>query len=103
MDAIYIANEVLRRPGLAYQRLDSLCRAGVVEPSVKGATGKGSRRVYNEDDVKALLIGERLRVAGLSAAAIRHVLSGLRRTRNLTGSTCVVTDGRGVTCLGLWL
>jgi len=66
-------------------------RTGVIIASVKGATGKGSRAVYNLDDLVALMVATRLanrfampvQVVRQAARLVRHAISDSPRAELL--------------------
>ncbi|MCA9620494.1 MAG: hypothetical protein KC731_15840 [Myxococcales bacterium] len=60
MDRIFTAGTVTRLTGYSYQQLDRLARTGVAPPSLVDASGRGSRRIYTEHDVVALLLRRQL-------------------------------------------
>ena len=63
--------------GITYRQLDYWARTGLVEPSIRTATGSGSQRLYSFQDILRLRIVKRLIDTGLSLpnirAAIRHL------------------------------
>ena len=46
--------------GITYRQLDYWARTGLVEPSIKSATGSGSQRLYGFRDILVLKIVKRL-------------------------------------------
>src|ERR1044072_483328 len=42
--------------GIPYRQLDSWARTGLIEPTVRGATGSGSQRLYSFRDILILKI-----------------------------------------------
>jgi len=65
--------------GITYRQLDYWARTGLVEPSVRTATGSGSQRLYGFRDILVLKIVKRLLDAGISLQQIRTVLTHLRQ------------------------
>jgi DNA-binding transcriptional MerR regulator len=83
--------------GVTYRQLDYWARTGLVEPSVRGATGSGTHRLYSFRDVLLLKIIKRLLEAGVSLQQIRTAIVHLRErgTEDLTGVT-LMSDGASV-------
>ena len=52
--------------GITYRQLDYWARTGLVEPSVRGAAGSGSQRLYSFRDILILKVIKRLPDAGIS-------------------------------------
>ena len=65
--------------GITYRQLDYWARTGLVEPSVRAASGSGSQRLYGFRDILVLKIVKRLLDAGISLQQIRTVLTHLRQ------------------------
>ncbi len=57
--------------GITYRQLDYWARTGLVEPSVRPASGSGSQRLYGFRDILALKIVKRLLDTGISLQQIR--------------------------------
>jgi len=83
--------------GVTYRQLDYWARTGLVEPSVRGATGSGTQRLYSFRDVLLLKIIKRLLDAGVSLHQIRTAIVHLRErgTEDLTRVT-LMSDGASV-------
>jgi DNA-binding transcriptional MerR regulator len=83
--------------GVTYRQLDYWARTGLVEPSVRGATGSGTQRLYSFRDVLLLKIIKRLLDAGVSLQQIRTAIEHLRQrgTEDLTRVT-LMSDGASV-------
>jgi DNA-binding transcriptional MerR regulator len=67
--------------GITYRQLDYWARTGLVEPSVRPATGSGSQRLYGFRDILVLKVVKRLLDTGISLQQIRTVLTHLREHR----------------------
>ncbi|MCA1780927.1 MAG: MerR family transcriptional regulator [Dermatophilaceae bacterium] len=65
--------------GITYRQLDYWARTGLVEPSVRSATGSGSQRLYGFRDILVLKVVKRLLVTGVSLQQIRLAITSLRR------------------------
>ncbi len=64
--------------GISYRQLDYWARTGLVEPTVRSATGSGSQRLYGFRDILVLKIVKRLLDAGVSLQNIRSAVKHLR-------------------------
>lgn len=64
--------------GISYRQLDYWARTGLVEPTVRGAAGSGSARLYGFKDILVLKIVKRLLDTGVSLQNIRTAVSHLR-------------------------
>jgi len=69
--------------GISYRQLDYWARTGLVEPSIRGAAGSGSQRLYGFRDILVLKIVKRLLDTGVSLQNIRTAVEHLRSTGNL--------------------
>ena len=83
--------------GITYRQLDYWARTGLVEPTVRGATGSGTQRLYSFRDILLLKVIKRLLDAGISLQQIRTAVQHLRErgTDDLTGVT-LMSDGASV-------
>ena len=83
--------------GITYRQLDYWARTGLVEPTVRGATGSGSQRLYSFRDILILKVVKRLLDAGISLQQIRTAVQHLRErgTDDLTRVT-LMSDGASV-------
>jgi DNA-binding transcriptional MerR regulator len=83
--------------GITYRQLDYWARTGLVEPTVRAATGSGTQRLYSFRDVLLLKVIKRLLDAGVSLQQIRGAVQHLRRrgTDDLTRVT-LMSDGASV-------
>ena len=83
--------------GITYRQLDYWARTGLVAPSIRGAAGSGSQRLYSFKDVLVLKVVKRLLDAGVSLQNIRVAVEHLRRRgiRDLAGIT-LFSDGTTV-------
>ena len=64
--------------GITYRQLDYWARTGLVEPSVRAASGSGSQRLYSFRDILVLKIVKRLLDTGVSLQQIRAAVQHLR-------------------------
>ena len=83
--------------GITYRQLDYWARTGLVEPTVRGATGSGTQRLYSFRDILMLKVIKRLLDAGISLQQIRTAVQHLRArgTDDLTRVT-LMSDGASV-------
>jgi DNA-binding transcriptional MerR regulator len=64
--------------GISYRQLDYWDRTGLVQPSVRSATGSGSQRLYAFRDILVLKLVKRLLDTGVSLQQIRIAVDQLR-------------------------
>ena len=83
--------------GISYRQLDYWARTGLVEPTIRGAAGSGSQRLYGFRDILVLKIVKRLLDAGVSLQNIRSAVSHLRDrgSEDLTKIT-LMSDGASI-------
>ncbi len=67
-----------RAAGITYRQLDYWARTGLVEPSVRTATGSGTQRLYGFRDILVLKVVKRLLDTGVSLQQIRVAVGHLR-------------------------
>jgi len=96
-DAGYRGPTACNAAGITYRQLDYWARTGLVEPSVRGATGSGTQRLYSFRDILLLKVIKRLLDAGISLQQIRTAVQHLRTrgTDDLTRVT-LMSDGATV-------
>lgn len=83
--------------GITYRQLDYWARTGLVEPTVRSASGSGSQRLYGFRDIIALKVVKRLLDTGVSLRNIRIAVGYLRARgeADLSGIT-LMSDGASV-------
>ena len=64
--------------GITYRQLDYWARTGLVEPTVRSATGSGTQRLYSFRDILVLKVVKRLLDTGISLQQIRKAVAHLR-------------------------
>ena len=64
--------------GITYRQLDYWARTGLVEPTIRGAAGSGSQRLYSFRDILVLKVVKRLLDTGVSLQNIRTAVEHLR-------------------------
>ena len=83
--------------GISYRQLDYWARTGLLEPSVRTASGSGTARLYGFRDILVLKIVKRLLDAGVSLQNIRTAVNHLR-SRGVTEleSITLMSDGASI-------
>ena len=83
--------------GISYRQLDYWARTRLVEPTVRGARGSGSQRLYSFRDILVLKVVKRLLDTGVSLQQIRSAVGALRLRgiEDLTRLT-LMSDGASV-------
>lgn len=86
-----------RAAGITYRQLDYWARTGLVEPSIRNASGSGSQRLYSFRDILVLKVVKRLLDTGVSLQQIRSAVHHLheRGVDDLAGIT-LMSDGASV-------
>jgi len=83
--------------GISYRQLDYWDRTGLVQPSVRGAAGSGSQRLYAFRDILVLKLVKRLLDTGVSLQQIRIAVEQLRAAGiNDLARTTLMSDGARV-------
>jgi DNA-binding transcriptional MerR regulator len=96
-DAGYRGPTACNAAGITYRQLDYWARTGLVEPTVRGASGSGTQRLYSFRDILLLKVIKRLLDTGISLQQIRTAVHHLRArgTDDLTRVT-LMSDGASV-------
>lgn len=82
---------------ISYRQLDYWARTGLIVPSVKGAQGSGSHRLYSFKDILILKVIKRLLDTGISLQNIRLAVEVLQsRGVNDLSKTTLLSDGKTV-------
>ena len=96
-DAGYRGPTACRAAGITYRQLDYWARTGLVEPSVRGATGSGTQRLYSFRDILVLKVVKRLLDTGVSLQQIRIAVVHLReRGVDDLAQITLMSDGASV-------
>jgi DNA-binding transcriptional MerR regulator len=83
--------------GITYRQLDYWARTGLVEPSIRSATGSGSQRLYSFTDILVLKVVKRLLDTGVSLQNIRTAVAHLReRGIDDLAQITLMSDGASV-------
>ena len=78
-DAGYRGAVAARAAGISYRQLDYWARTQLVEPTVRGAAGSGSQRLYGFRDILVLKLVKRLLDTGISLQQIRTAVDAAAR------------------------
>ncbi len=83
--------------GITYRQLDYWDRTGLVSPSIRGAKGSGSQRLYSFHDLLVLRVIKKLLDAGVSLGQVREAAKTLnaRGTDDLAAIT-LMSDGASI-------
>ncbi len=83
--------------GITYRQLDYWARTGLVEPSIRPATGSGTHRLYSFRDILVLKVVKRLLDTGVSLQQIRSAVTHLReRGVDDLAQITLMSDGASV-------
>ncbi len=85
--------------GITYRQLDYWARTELVTPSVRGADGSGTQRLYSFDDIVALRVVKRLLDTGVSLQKVRAAIDELRRRGHGLADSTLASDGTSVFAL----
>jgi DNA-binding transcriptional MerR regulator len=93
----YRGTTACKAAGITYRQLDYWARIGFVEPTVRGATGSGTQRLYSFTDIVVLRVVKRLLDSGVSLQQIRTAVAHLRErgVEDLSKVT-LMSDGASV-------
>jgi len=89
-------SEVSRVVGASQSQLVYWDKTGLVSPSVRPASGRGSRRLYSIEDIFELKILVKLLNSSLSLQRIRSSFQFIRGQSKALSSFVVLTDGKTV-------
>jgi DNA-binding transcriptional MerR regulator len=83
--------------GITYRQLDYWARTGLVEPSVRAASGSGSQRLYGFRDILVLKVVKSLLDTGISLQQIRTAVVHLRERGSADlAQVTLMSDGASV-------
>lgn len=86
-----------RAANITYRQLDYWARTGLVQPSVRPATGSGTQRLYSFRDILVLKVVKRLLDTGVSLQQIRQAVDVLReRGVDDLAQITLMSDGASV-------
>lgn len=93
----YRGTVAARAAGISYRQLDYWARTELVEPTIRGAAGSGSQRLYGFRDILVLKLVKRLLDTGISLQQIRTAIGQLRESGvNDLAQTTLMSDGASV-------
>ncbi|GAA1897195.1 MerR family transcriptional regulator [Lapillicoccus jejuensis] len=96
-DIGYRGPTACKAAGITYRQLDYWARTGLVEPSVRGAGGSGTQRLYGFRDILVLKVVKRLLDTGVSLQQIRVAIQHLRdRGVDDLAQITLMSDGASV-------
>ncbi|WP_295696689.1 MerR family transcriptional regulator [Lapillicoccus sp.] len=96
-DTGYRGPTACKAAGITYRQLDYWARTGLVEPSVRSATGSGTQRLYGFRDILVLKVVKRLLDTGVSLHQIRVAIAHLRaRGVDDLAQITLMSDGASV-------
>jgi DNA-binding transcriptional MerR regulator len=96
-DVGYRGPTACRAAGITYRQLDYWARTGLVEPSVRSATGSGTQRLYGFRDILVLRVVKKLLDTGVSLQQIRVAINALReRGVDDLAQITLMSDGASV-------
>jgi len=83
--------------GITYRQLDYWARTGLVEPSIRAASGSGSQRLYGFRDILVLKVVKSLLDTGISLQQIRQAVAHLRERGSADlARVTLMSDGASV-------
>lgn len=89
-------SEVARLVGATRNQLAYWDRTGLVSPGIKPASGRGSRRRYNVENIIELKIVTKLLNSSLPLQRIRSSFGFIRGQSKTLASLIILTDGKTV-------
>jgi DNA-binding transcriptional MerR regulator len=93
----YRGSSAAAAAGISYRQLDYWDRTSLLQPSVRGAAGSGSQRLYAFRDILVLKLVKRLLDTGVSLQQIRIAVEQLRASGiNDLARTTLMSDGARV-------
>ena len=95
----YRGPAVCKIVGISYRQLDYWTTTGLVTPSVRGAEGSGSQRLYAFDDIVQLKVIKNLLDTGVSLQRIRAAIDFVRDRGLSLQHVTLMSDGETVYAL----
>ncbi len=96
-DAGYRGPVACEAAGITYRQLDYWARTGLVEPSLRGARGSGSQRLYSFKDILVLKVVKKLLDTGISLQQVRVAVGELQeRGIDDLAAITIMSDGASV-------
>ncbi len=76
---MYSNKHICAALGVSPRWLTHLAEADIVKPSIKDATGQGSIRLYNDEDIVEILLVQHMQVAGVTHRAMKPIIKAHRK------------------------
>ena len=93
-DMGYRVATAVKAAGITYRQLDYWARTDLVVPTIRGAAGSGSQRLYSFRDIVVLTVVKKLLDAGVSLQNVRAAVNHLRgRGADDLATMTLVSDG----------
>ncbi|MDY1006012.1 MerR family transcriptional regulator [Curtobacterium sp. CFBP9011] len=93
----YRGTVAAKAAGISYRQLDYWARTELVQPTIRGAAGSGSQRLYGFRDILVLKLVKRLLDTGISLQQIRTAVNQLREAGvSDLAQTTLMSDGASV-------
>lgn len=92
----FTTTEVSRIVGASRRQLAYWDKTGLLSPSLRAASGRGSRRLYSLQDIIELKILLRLLTSSLSLQRVRASFRFIRGQPESLSSLIIVTDGKTI-------
>jgi len=93
----YRGTVAAKAAGISYRQLDYWARTELVQPTIRGAAGSGSQRLYGFRDILVLKLVKRLLDTGISLQQIRTAVNQLRESGvSDLAQTTLMSDGASV-------
>lgn len=96
---IYSSAEVCNIIGITYKQLDYYDRTDFIKPSINGAGGYGTRRMYGFNDLMKLKVIKKLMEAGISLQKLRKTkryLEQYKEGNDALLNVTLISDGNTV-------
>ena len=92
----FTTTEVSRIVGASHRQLAYWDETGLLSPSLRAASGRGSRRLYSVQDIIELKILLRLLKSSLSLQRVRSSFRFIRERPEPLASLIILTDGKTI-------
>lgn len=88
----FSGREIADLVGITYRQLDYWARTDLIRPSVRDASGSGSRRRYSEDDLRMLCFVKQMLDAGVNLDRVREAIENVREHGVQEGTLVVLYE-----------
>lgn len=96
VNTAFTVADTSRIAGVTARRLDYWDRTGLLHPTLKSASGKGSRRLYSIQDLVQLKIISRLLASKLSLQRIRKSFTFIKGLSVPVSELVIISDGETI-------